>query len=80
MGRILGYVDVTASGSMTVPGFAAPSGGTVVPFARAMGNSPPAASTAYAMIPEVTISGTTLSWTYPAAVTAAPATITYGVY
>lgn len=55
LGRIAGYVDVSANGSMNVPAF---SQGT--PFFIAV----PLSASGLLRAPRVTASGTTLSWTY----------------
>lgn len=55
LGRIAGYVDVSANGSMDVPAFS-----QGVPFFIAV----PIATNVFARSPRVTASGTTLSWTY----------------
>jgi len=58
LGRIAGYVDVTANGSMHVPAFSQGE-----PFWIAL----PLSSDATLRAPRVTASGTTLSWTYSVA-------------
>ncbi|QOK96592.1 hypothetical protein HF909_09175 [Ralstonia pseudosolanacearum] len=69
LSRVLGQVySGTDPGSISVPGFVQ---GTPWYHCIGVGNS--------ALIPEVSISGTTLSWAFPWA-THNPALIIYGVY
>lgn len=75
VGRVLGFLYVTDDGSMNVPDFALGD-----PFAKAMGTAfihDPISGQDITFAPYADISGTTLSWFYPA--TKAPALIVYGV-
>lgn len=60
MGRTIGYVDVSSNGSMVVPAWAENE-----PFFRALpiGGGPLAGL----RTPRITVSGTTITWTYSGA-------------
>lgn len=60
MGRVIGYIQVSANGSMDVPAFA-----TGVGLAK-VHNATGFTDGLYNAMPQVTISGTTMTWTYPA--------------
>lgn len=75
LGRVLGFVEVSANGSLTVPEFDQGQG-----FARVNTTGNDIGPNAqYGWPPSVSISGTTLSWSYPST-TRGPAIIVYGVY
>jgi hypothetical protein len=79
-GRIIGSVNVTGNGSISVPGFANGRPFAIV-MPRASWFDPVTGSTGFG--PRPAISGTTLSWTYPSYVSAGartPCAIFYGVY
>lgn len=75
LGRVLGYVEVTTDGSLTVPGF---STGTAFARVNTTGNSV-GPDAEYSWPPNISISNNTLSWSYPSS-TKGPAVIIYGVY
>lgn len=71
-GRVLGQVSTgTANGSVTNADFSQGVGWfTVAPVATGLGT----------YVPTVTLSGTTVSWSFWSAVPKCPCIITYGVY
>lgn len=71
--RYIGNTVISGAGSFNVPDFALGTGWFfITPYINF--------GTALNSLPEVTISGTTLSWTTDSGGTNAPVTVHYGVY
>lgn len=71
--RYIGNAVISGSGSFQVPDFALGAGWY---FTTPLINF----GTSFSSLPEITISGTTLSWTTDSASSTAPVTVHYGVY